>query len=231
MSFFAMSQSISPDISIVSSDLGNGDSVAGTTHTFSGVNVGTGGGRTIIIGATCEDFNAPSHTLEIDSVTIDGNAAARQAHVSIVAGTDFCAAIFSLVLTTEFGSVDIVVGTSNASDTAALSFIILNSLRSATATDTATGSVDPDSSVSTSTTLDGENGGIAFGVAAMKKIDETFTWGSSLTERADVASGGAGSDHRHGIAYDLLPSGRSASTETVTLSTSTEGVLATATFR
>lgn len=218
-------------IEISSSDLGNGDSIAGTTHTFSSVAVGSGGGRTIIVMATCEDFDAPTGTLEINSVTIDGTSSVQQVHIAQFGGTDFCAAIFSLDLTTETGNVDIVVGTSNSSDSAGMSFVILTGVQSSTATDTATGSVDPSTTLPSSTTLDGEIDGFAVGIATMINISSTFSWGSSLTERVDVATGGAGVDHRHGGAYDLLPTGRSASTETVTLSSSREAVLAVATFR
>lgn len=216
-------------IVILLSDLGNVNSTHGATATFASVAVGSSGGRTLIVMATIED-DAGSDTAEVNSCTVDGNACTRRVEVGQGAsGGTAHAAVFTRALTTEIGNVDIVLGGNTTPDSWGMSFIIVTGMQSETPTDSAVG-ISQTSPVTTSTTLDGISGGIAIGVAAHSST-ATHTWGSSLTERADVSTGGDPvPDHRHSVGYDLLPSGRSASTETVTGGTN-RFALATVTFR
>lgn len=71
----------------------------------------------------------------------------------------------------------------------------------------------------TTTTLDGQRGGVIVGCAMSdRRGNQSAIWGS-LTEKADLQTGGGGHDHTHTAAFDLLPSGRSAATESVTWQT------------
>lgn len=215
-------------LAVLIEDFGNVSSTGGTSVTFSSVAVGSGGGRTIILLTTSEDSDSTSR--EVASVTVDGNATTKVTDI-LVPGTGASnhSAIWILDLTTETGNVDIVLTANVNCDSWGLSFLVVTGLQSTTASDAATGSA-VSTSVATSTTLDGPPGGIAVGVASHGNLN-SHTWGSSMTERADLQTAGGASDHRHSMAYDLLPSGRSAATETVTSGSSNRFALATASFR
>ncbi len=218
-------------IAILLSDLGNINSTPGTSATFSSVAVGSGSGRTLIVLASVKD--AGTTTPRLNSCTVDGNACTETVSKQVVDVDDVCdVAIYIKKLTTESGSVDIVLGVSAEVTSFGMSFIIVTGLQSITETDSATGSeTNPSTSVATDTTLDGDSAGIAVGVAAHFSEGGAHTWASSLTERSDVSTGGSGGDHRHSTGYDLLPTGRVAATETVTSASNNLFVLATATFR
>lgn len=212
-------------IEILSSDLGNG-AIGGSTHTFSSVAVGSGDRRTIIVMVTAEDDGTGG---VLNGCTVDGNSCNVVIEQAISATNTNMAAIYVLKLTTESGNVDIITSANQTMDDWGMSFIIVTNLRSETAIDTAGRGVESGNLITT-TTLQGINGGIAVGVAA-RGIQGTniFTWGSLMTERVDFNVGGSGT-HQHGVGYNLLPTGRSATVETVTGGTG-RGILVTATFR
>jgi len=211
--------------------------VSGTTSTFKTWTqqpFGSGADRTIIAMVTAE---SPSDsTDDIISVRVDPSGVdfflTKQVQVSNTANGDAeVAGIWSGVLPAGIsGNAAIRVTANSNMDSWGLSYVVVNGALSAAARDTASGTADS-TSVATSTTLDGQAGGLAVGVAIHASDPNAYTWGSNLTERVDVATGGGGPDHRHGVGYDLLPTGRAAAVETVSASNSAAIALVAATFR
>ena len=218
-------------ISIASSNLENIISTAGVTATFTAKPVGSGADRTILIAATLED--QASLITTITGITVGGTPATEVIELRRSVGSDtITAAIYALKLTAETGDVDIVVTASESSNSFALSYLILNGVQSITPTSSSSASIASGTSLASDATVSGQAGGITIGATAASIDGNSSTWGSSLTERADVATGGASTQHRHAVGYDLLPTGRAAATETVTFSNTSSGkTLVVASFR
>lgn len=217
-------------IAFVVQNNGNTIRSSASSITFTNKPVGSGAGRTIIIMATTED--GTNNNAEITTCTVDGNSCTlRVEHGKSGGSFNDHTAIFTRRLTTENGDVDIVIGSNLSPDSWGLSYVVVSGMKSEVPTDSAVGD-RTFSPVVTSTTLEGLSGGIAVGVTAVAAFGSTMGWGSSMTEHSDVGSGGIDIDHRHSNGYDLLPTGRSASTESVTASGSPVRLaISTACFR
>ncbi len=214
-------------IAILLSDLGNINSTAGTSATFASVDVGTGADRTLIVMASAEDADTTTTTLT--TCTVDGNSMTLSIEIHSGGTPDMMTAIFIKKLSTETGSISIVVGASAECNSWGMSAIVVTGLNSVTPFDSESDN-NPGTSIA-ATGFAGPVNGIAVGAVAVDSRSETLTWGSSLTERADLQTGGNSDDHRHGAAYDLLPAGRAAATETVAWSGTNNAALSVASFR
>ncbi len=217
-------------IAFVVENNGNVNSTEAATATFTSKPVGSGSGRKIILLCTCED--ATTAAAEVTTCTVDGNACTRRVeHSKGLSSKSNHTAIFTLTLTSESGNVSIVLGSGNTPDSWGLSYVVVTGMQSEVPTDSAVGD-STTSPIATSSTLDGVAGGIAVGVTSVSQEAAAHTWGSSMTKQADQSTGGGADDHAHSAAFDLLPNGRVASTETVSATGSIDRfAISTACFR
>ncbi len=216
-------------VAILREELGRTSSVPGGSVTFSGVDVGSGGNRTIIVGVTVEKIgndNGASTTMTVGGISCPQ----RVARIHDFDGDSVHCAIYSVALTSQIGDVDIVIQGALGPDSWGMTAAIIRNLTSPVPTDTAVHGLETSSNITTATTLVGEAGGFVFGVVS-HGTPAAATWSSLMTERADANTGGAEDDHNHSVGYDLIPAGRSASVETVAGGSASRVVIATAAFR
>ena len=205
-------------------------STPGSSVTFSNVNVGGGGNRTIIVGVTVErtgNDNGASTTITVGGI----NCPQRLQLDQNLSGDSIHSAIYSVALTSQTGNVDIVIQGALAPQSWGMSAVILRNLSSPVPTDTATKRAEGSSSLTTTSTLEGTAGGFVVGLSNFDLESRVQTWGNLMTKRSGVSTGNGAQDHRHSAAYDLIPAGRSAATETVSTNTTAKYILLTAAFR
>ena len=215
---------------ILFAELGRVSSTPGNSVTFSNVNVGNGGNRTIIVGVTVErngNDNGASTTITVGGVDCPKRLQLDQN----LDGDSIHSAIYSVALTSQTGNVDIVIQGTLDPQSWGMTAIVVSNLSSPIPTDTATRKDEGSSSLTTSTTLLGLAGGLVFGLSNHDDRTASQTWGNLMTEHSDLQTGGGNDDHRHSAAYDLIPAGRSAANEVVSATNSSKYILLTAAFR
>ena len=195
-------------IVIIGSVAGNVSSVDGTTHSVGNIDVGPGGSKNVIMGITWND----GAVVALSSMTVGGVGLTIVAQVNNAGGSKTGSAICVGDISSINGSQAISCTFAAAVDSCGASGVSITGLQSLTETMVDTDFQDGGASP-VITNLAAEINGIAFAVCANNADTVTASW-SSLTEKADIATGSGGGNHRHTSAWDLGE--RSAANETIT---------------
>lgn len=212
-------------VSIVGNIAGAVSTVSGTTHNMGSFDVGvSNGGKKCILAITTKDGS--NHL--ISSVTLGGVSMTEIVTRQQSTGPDFMnGAIWAADISSKSGSQAIVVTMAGTTDDVGVSGVSVHDMKSLTPADTAT-NIDSGTPTIDLLSLSGPADGIVIACAASDDRTLTASW-SSMTEKADLQTGGSSSDHRHTAAWDL--GFRASSTETITFSGSIHTVAAAASFR
>jgi hypothetical protein len=223
-------------IEIIAEDVGN--AVTGvSTANFTLIAVGAeAAGKTLICALTHSSNTSAAVT--ITSVTVDpGGAAIPMTRVAEGLATDETethrAAIYVADISAIAGAtVTIRVISTGTAEGFGLDAVSLRHLRSLTPTSLSQHQQASGAAITTDAVVSGLAGGFVIGCALNDITGNPATW-SSLTEQDQSNTGGSGRDHARTSAWDLLPNGRAAATETVTWSTGTSdtSAIAVAAFR
>lgn len=212
-----------PPITIEGTLIGGVSTTGGTTHSVGNIDVGaSNAGKRAIVLATV----SRGGTYTIDDVTVGGVSLAQQVQIVTTTGDDLRSEIWAGAIGSLSGSQAVEIVTNISTDSAGASGVAVHNMQSDTPIDSATDEVD--GTVATLAALEGPGGGIVVGVAAHEADGVSASW-SSMSERADVPSGGGASDHRHTAAWDLGP--RASANEVITWSGSDPNSAAAASFR
>ncbi len=210
-------------LTIVGTIAGDVSTTPGTTHNMGSMDVGvSNGGKKCLLGITTEDDAAH----DVTAVTIGGVSLSQVRDTGTSSGEYVRAEIWGGGISSINGSSAIVITTDNTVSSVAVSGVARHNLNSLTEQDGANHSGT--GTVRTLTALSGPAGGIVFAIAVTSARTDTAAW-SSMTERADLQTGGGSDDHRHTSAWDL--GDRASADETITFSTSTTQASSGASFR
>ncbi len=211
-------------IKIVGSVAGNVFSTDQSTHALGNIDVGSASGdKNIILGITWSDDG----TKTITAFTVGGVSLTEKATVNSGGAERVGSAIWAGDISSINGSQAISVTFNAATKSSGVSGVVVTSQQSLTPTMSDTDS-NTSSAQLTITSLAAPIGGIVFACANTASRTGGATYGS-LTERADLQSGGGSVDHRHSAAWDLGK--RTAANETVDHSSGTQRSAAGAGFR
>ncbi len=210
-------------IIIVGEVLGNVSSTPGLTHSLGNIDVGpSDSDKNIILGLTYSDEVSGG---DVTSFTVGGVSLSEKVIATLTAGTDIIAAIYTADISSLSGSQAISVTFNVGPDSAGVSGVVVQRLRSLTPTMSVT-DTDSFSGLLTMTGLAAQPGGIAFAVGSAVDLNNIPTWGT-ITQRSDLKTGASGADeHRHTAAWDL--GGRSAANATLDFAESALSVVVSA---